>query len=64
MVYKITFEADVNGLASVQRVNGEIYVYGKDVSTARHYAEGYCAGSYGENYVILTAVPLPVMNME
>ena len=41
MVYRISFEADVQGLASVKRVTGDFFVYGKDSSTAKHYAEGY-----------------------
>lgn len=63
MVYKILFEADVNGLASVKRVNGEIYVYSKDASSARHFAEGYLTNSYSEKFAILECVPMTVLNM-
>lgn len=64
MVYKIVFEADVPGLASVKRVNGEMYVYGKDSSAARHYAEGFIEGSYSDTFAILEVTPLNVFNME
>lgn len=64
MVYKIVFEADVQGLASVKRVTGEIYVYGKDSSTAKHFAEGYLDGCYGEQFAILEVLPLTVWNLE
>lgn len=63
MVFKILFEADVDGLASTKRVTGEIYVYSKDVAQARHFAEGYLAGSYSDKYAIMEATPLPVLNM-
>lgn len=64
MVYLIKFEADVNGIASVKRVNGEMYVHGKDSSTARHYAEAYIKDCYSEEYAILECVPVFVLNME
>lgn len=63
MVYKITFEADVQGLASVTRINDSINVYAKDVSTARHFAEGYISGSYSDSYAIMSCVPLLVFNL-
>lgn len=63
MVYKISFEADVQGLASVKRISGEIYTYGKDSSTAKHFAEGFIEGCYGEAYAILEIVPVTVWNM-
>lgn len=64
MVFKILFEADVDGLASTKRVTGEIYVFSKDVAQARHFAEGYLSGSYSDRFAILEAVPLPVLNLE
>lgn len=63
MVYKVNFEADVQGLASVKRINGEIFVYGKDSSTAKHFAEGFLNGCYGESVAILEIVPVTVWNM-
>lgn len=63
MVYKISFEADVEGLASTKRINGDIFVYGKDTSTAKHFAEGFIEGCYGESYAILEVVPVYVWNM-
>lgn len=63
MVYKVNFEADVQGLASVKRINGEIFVYGKDSSTAKHFAEGFLNGCYGESVAILEIVPVMVWNM-
>lgn len=64
MVYRISFEADVQGLASVKRVTGDILVYGKDSSTAKHFAEGYIESCYGETYAILEVLPMFVCNME
>lgn len=64
MVYKITFEADIDGLASVKRITGEFFVYGKDASTARHFAEGYIEGCYGINFAIIEVLPVYVWNME
>lgn len=64
MVYRISFEADVQGLASVKRVTGDILVYGKDSSTAKHYAEGYLTDCYGATYAILEVLPMFVCNME
>ena len=64
MIYLVKFEADVNGLASVKRVNGEMYVYAKDSSTARHFMDGYIKDAYSEEYAILECVPIFVLNME
>lgn len=64
MVYRISFEADVQGLASVKRIEGDILVYGKDSSTAKHYAEGYLTDCYGANFAILEVLPMFVCNME
>ena len=64
MVYKITFEADIDGLASVKRITGEFFTYGKDSSTARHFAEGYIEGCYGSNFAIIEVLPVYVWNME
>lgn len=64
MVYRISFEADVQGLASVKRVEGDFFVYGKDSSTAKHYAESYLSDCYGSTYAILEVLPMFVMNLE
>ena len=64
MVYKITFEADVQGVASVKRINGEFYTYGKDSATAKHFAEGFIEGCYGSDYAITEVLPVYVWNME
>ena len=64
MVYLVKFEADVQGLASVQRVNGEMYVYAKDASTARHFMDAYIKDSYSEDYAIMSVVPVYVANLE
>lgn len=63
MIYSVKFEADVQGLASVKRINDNILVYAKDGSAARHYAEGYITSAYSENYAITECVPLYVHNM-
>lgn len=64
MVYRISFEADVQGLASVKRVTGDFLVYGKDSSTAKNYASGYLTDCYGATYVILKVIPMFILNME
>lgn len=64
MVYRISFEADVQGIASVKRVTGDFFVYGKDTSTAKNYAEGYIESCYGQTYAILEILPMFVLNME
>ena len=64
MVYKVSFEADVQGLASVKRVTGEMYVYSKDAGAARHFMEGYITSAYSDNFAILSCVPLYVLNIE
>lgn len=64
MVYRVTFEADVPGIASVQRVNGEMYVFAKDASTARHFMDAYIKDSYSEQYAIMGVVPVYVANLE
>ena len=64
MVYLVKFEADVQGLASVQRVNGEMYVYAKDASTARHFMDAYITDSYSDSYAIMSVVPVYVANLE
>lgn len=64
MVYRISFEADVQGLSSIKRVTSEILVYGKDSSSAKHYAEGYLTDCYGSTYAILEVLPMFVCNME
>lgn len=64
MIYHVKFEADVNGLASVVRINGDMFVYGKDGAAAKHYAEGYITGAYSDSFAILECVPVFVHNME
>ncbi len=64
MVYLVKFEADVPGLASVQRVNGEMYVFARDASTARHFMDAYIKDSYSETYAIMAVVPVYVANLE
>ena len=64
MVYLVKFEADVQGLASVQRVNGEMYVFAKDAATARHYMDAYIKDSYSDTYAIMSVLPIYVANLE
>lgn len=64
MVYLVKFEADVQGLASVVRVNGEMYVFAKDASTARHFMDAYIKDSYSETYAIMSVLPVYVANLE
>lgn len=64
MVYFVKFEADVPGISSVQRVNGEMYVFAKDTSTARHFMDAYIKDSYSDSYAIMSVVPVYVANLE
>lgn len=64
MIFKVDFEADIQGLASVKRVTESILVNARDSSAARHYAEGYVSSAYSEQYAILGCVPLYVHGME
>ena len=64
MVFRIEFEADVQGLASVKRVTDSFMVYAKDGAAARHYAEGYIESAYSNNYAILGCVPMDVLELE
>lgn len=65
MVYRISFEADVQGIATSKRITGDFFVYGKDISTAKNYATGYLTDCYGAGtYAILEVLPMFVMNME
>lgn len=63
MVYKVTFEADVNGIASVKRIDGVMYVYSKDASGARHFMEGYITNAYSETFAIISVEPFPVLEL-
>jgi hypothetical protein len=63
MVYKVTFEADVNGIASVKRIDGVMYVYSKDASSARHFMEGYITSAYSETFAIISVEPFPVFEL-
>lgn len=64
MVIKVEFEADVQGLASVKRVSDVMLISAKDVSTARHFAEGYIETAYSNTFAILGCVPLDVIETE
>lgn len=64
MIFKVDFEADVQGLASVKRVTDNILVSAKDSAAARHYAEGYVESAYSDSFAILGCVPLFVHGLE
>lgn len=64
MVFLVEFEADVQGLASVKRINGVMYVFAKDASTARHFMEGYLTNAYSESFAIIRVEQFPVLNLE
>lgn len=63
MVYRISFEADVLGLNTTKRITGDFFVYGKDSSTAKNYANGYLSDCYGSTYAILEVIPMFILNM-
>lgn len=63
MVFLVEFEADVQGLASVKRINGVLYIASKDASSARHFAEGYITSAYSDAFAIIRVEQFPVLNM-
>lgn len=63
MVYLITYECDVNGLASVKRINGVMYVYNNNAGQARHYAESTIKDFYGDTFAIISVEPVVVYNL-
>lgn len=57
-MYKVKFEADVSGLASVKRYEDEIYVRADSPKAARDKAESYIKSAYSDSFSILFVVPL------
>ena len=64
MVYLITYECDVKGLASVKRINGIMYVYNNNnARQARQYAESFIKDFYGDAFAIISVEPVVVYNL-
>lgn len=60
-MYKVHFEADVNGLASVKRFDETILVESETPKGARDKAESYIKNAYSETFAILEVVPVAVI---
>ena len=60
-MYKVHFEADVNGLASVKRYDEFILVEADTPKAARDKAESYIKNAYSETFAILEVIPISVI---
>lgn len=60
-MYKVHFEADVNGIASVKRYEVEIYIKADTPKAARDKAETYIKAAYSDTYAIFEVLPLSVI---
>lgn len=60
-MYKVHFEADVQGLASVKRFDETILVESETPKGARDKAESYIKNAYSEDFAILEVVPVSVI---
>lgn len=60
-MFKVHFEADVQGLASVKRFDETILVESETPKGARDKAESYIKNAYSETFAILEVVPVSVI---
>lgn len=60
-MYKVHFEADVQGLASVKRFDETILVESETPKGARDKAESYIKSAYSDTFAILEVVPVTVI---
>lgn len=60
-MYKVHFEADVQGLASVKRYDETILVESETPKGARDKAESYIKNAYSDAFAILEVVPVSVI---
>ena len=60
-MYKVHFETDVNGIASVKRYEETILVDADTPKAARDKAESYIKNAYSDTFAILEVVPVPVV---
>lgn len=60
-MYKVHFEADVQGLASVKRFDETILVESETPKGARDKAESYIKSAYSDTFAILEVVPVSVI---
>lgn len=60
-MYKVHFEADVQGLASVKRFDESILVESETPKGARDKAESYIKSAYSDTFAILEVVPVSVI---
>ena len=61
-MYKITYQVDVDGLASVIRYDGVLYVSDDTAKGARDKAESFITSAYSGTFVILEVMPLVVLD--
>ena len=64
MVYRINFEAEIQGLSSLKKVTGDFLVYGESVLEAKQFGQTYLSGIYGTSYAIIEVLPMFICNME
>ena len=60
-MFKVHFEADVQGLASVKRFDETILVESETPKGARDKAESYIKSAYSDTFAILEVVPVSVI---
>lgn len=60
-MFKVHFEADVQGLASVKRYDETILVESETPKGARDKAESYIKNAYGDTFAILEVVPVSII---
>ena len=60
-MYKVHFEADVEGLASVKRYEEFILIESDTPKGARDKAESYIKNAYSDTFAILEVIPVSVI---
>lgn len=61
MFFKVHFQADVNGLASVVRYDDTVFIEADNEKGARDKAESYIESAYSENFAIMEILRVPVV---
>lgn len=61
-MYKITYQVDVDAIASVIRYDGVLYVSADTAKGARDKAESFITSAYTGNFVILEVMPIVVID--
>ena len=60
-MYKVSFEADVDGLASVKRFDGVLYIKADTPKAARDKAEAFIKAAYSDTFAVFEVLPVPVI---